>query len=56
MMSDKKNIKKYIKHLCLKIDPDELTLAKIIQVKNVLIAAKKKNLEYSYLETGVVQQ
>ena len=42
MMSDKKNIKKYIKHLCLKIDPDELTLAKIIQVKNALIAAKKK--------------
>jgi len=41
-MSDKKNIKKYIKHLCLKIDPDELTLAKIIQVKNALIAAKKK--------------
>ena len=43
MMSDKKNIKKYIKNLCLKIDPDDLTIAKIIKVKNILIAAKKKN-------------
>ena len=42
-MSDKKNIKKYIKNLCLKIDPDDLTIAKIIKVKNILIAAKKKN-------------
>ena len=42
-MSDKKNIKKYIKDLCLKIDPDDQTIAKIIKVKNILIAAKKKN-------------
>ena len=55
-MSDKKTIKNYIKHLSLKIDPDETTLDKIIQVKNILLAAKKKTREYLYLETGEVQQ
>ena len=48
-MSDKKTIKNYIKHLSLKIDPDETTLDKIIQVKNILLAAKKKKLESIYI-------
>jgi len=51
-MSDKKTIKNYIKHLSLKIDPDEITLDKIIQVKNILLAAKKKNLRVFIFGNG----
>ena len=51
-MSDKKTIKNYIKHLSLKIDPDETTLDKIIQVKNILLAAKKKNLRVFIFGNG----
>jgi len=42
-MSEKKIINDYLETLCLKITPDTLTLDKIINIKNILIKAKKKN-------------
>ena len=42
-MSEKKIIKNYLKTQCLKIIPDEATLDKIINIKNILIKVKKNN-------------
>jgi len=41
-MSEKKKIKSYLETLCSKIIPDEKTLNKIINIKNIIIRAKKE--------------
>ena len=42
-MSEKKIIKNYLETQCLKIIPDEATLDKIINIRNILIKVKKNN-------------
>jgi D-sedoheptulose 7-phosphate isomerase len=42
-MSEKEKIKKYLETLCSKIFPDEKTFNKFINIKDVIIKAKKTN-------------
>jgi len=42
-MSEKEKIKNYLETLCSKIFPDEKTFNKIINIKDVIIKAKKTN-------------
>ena len=42
-MSERKKTKSYLQILCSKIIPDEKTLNKIINIKNIIIRAKKKS-------------
>ena len=42
-MSEKKIIKNYLETQCLKIIPDEATLDKIINIRNIFIKVKKNN-------------
>lgn len=51
-MKDLKKIKSYLNRLCLKILPDDKTLSKIINVKEIIIEAKKKNAKIFIFGNG----
>ena len=47
-MSERKKTKSYLQILCSKIIPDEKTLNKIINIKNIIIRAKKKIKSFNF--------